>query len=56
VVPAPGEYVAAGAAVQAAWAATGSRPDWAIDVVAEPPSDHRPVILAAYRAAATRWA
>ena len=56
VVPAPGEYVAAGAAVQAAWAATGSRPDWAIDVVAEPPSDHRPVIRAAYRAAATRWA
>jgi xylulokinase len=55
VVPAPGEYVAAGAAVQAAWAATGSRPDWPIDVVAEPESDHRPVILAAYRAAASRW-
>ncbi|WP_243230743.1 xylulokinase [Microbacterium sp. CIAB417] len=28
VVPAPGEYVALGAAVQAAWALTGERPTW----------------------------
>lgn len=27
-VPAPGEYVARGAAVQACWVATGTRPDW----------------------------
>jgi xylulokinase len=27
-VPAPGEYVARGAAIQAAWVLTGSRPDW----------------------------
>ncbi|TKJ95443.1 xylulose kinase [Plantibacter flavus] len=29
VVPAPGEYVADGAAVQAAWALSGTRPAWA---------------------------
>jgi xylulokinase len=29
VVPAPGEYVADGAAVQAAWALSGTRPTWA---------------------------
>ncbi|HEY0375123.1 MAG TPA: FGGY-family carbohydrate kinase, partial [Amnibacterium sp.] len=54
VVPAPGEYVAAGAAVQAAWTVTGRRPDWAIDVTAEPAPDHHPEILAQYRAAAAR--
>ena len=27
-IPEPGEYVAAGAAVQAAWTLTGSRPEW----------------------------
>lgn len=31
VVPAPGEYVADGGAVQAAWALTGVRPEWSID-------------------------
>ncbi|WP_084127439.1 xylulokinase [Demequina sp. NBRC 110054] len=48
-IPTPGEYVAAGAAVQAAWALTGSRPTWAVDVVAAPPVDHRPLILERYR-------
>lgn len=28
IVPAPGEYVAEGAAVQAGWALSGARPDW----------------------------
>lgn len=31
VVPAPGEYVADGGAVQAAWALTGVRPEWAVE-------------------------
>jgi xylulokinase len=48
VVPAPGEYVAAGAAVQAAWALTGERPDWPVDVAARPPKDHRPLIREQY--------
>jgi len=37
VIPAPGEYVADGAAVQAAWALTGVRPEWTID--AEPAAE-----------------
>ncbi len=36
VVPRPGEYVALGAAVQAAWALTGTRPAWSVPLVAEP--------------------
>ncbi|MCM6762369.1 xylulokinase [Rathayibacter sp. ZW T2_19] len=51
VVPTPGEYVADGAAVQAAWALTGSRPTWAVTSVAEPAADHRPAIRAQYAAA-----
>jgi len=35
-VPAPGEYVADGAARQAAWALTGSRPDWPVAYAEEP--------------------
>jgi xylulokinase len=52
VVPEPGEYVAAGAAVQAAWAVTGSRPTWPIALHAEPPVDFYPVIREQYRAVA----
>ena len=52
VVPEPGEYVAAGAAAQAAWAVTGERPDWAIAVNAEPAVDFRPIIREQYRAVA----
>jgi xylulokinase len=52
VVPAPGEYVADGGAVQAAWVLTGERPDWPLDVVAEPAVDHQPVIREQY----TRYA
>jgi xylulokinase len=50
VVPEPGEYVARGGAVQAAWVATGDRPDWTVPLAAEPASDHRPVIRDQYRA------
>jgi len=49
-VPEPGEYVALGAAVQAAWALTGERPAWEVPVVARPPRDTRPVIRAQYAA------
>jgi xylulokinase len=48
VVPAPGEYVAAGAAVQAAWVLSGERPSWPLDTLAEPTPDHRPEIRERY--------
>ncbi|MDO9590253.1 MAG: FGGY family carbohydrate kinase [Microcella sp.] len=51
VVPEPAEYVARGAAVQAAWALTGERPHWATPMHAEVPADPRPHIRAAYAAA-----
>lgn len=51
VVPSPGEYVADGAAVQAAWALTGTRPAWPLTLSAELPSDYRPHIRAHYAAA-----
>jgi xylulokinase len=51
-VPQPGEYVALGAAVQAAWALTGERPSWPVEVVAAPAVDTRPGIRAQYRARA----
>jgi xylulokinase len=51
-VPEPAEYVALGAARQAAWALTGERPAWEVPVEASPAPDTRPEILAAYRAAA----
>lgn len=35
-VPEPGEYVALGAAAQAAWALGGSRPDWVVSSLAHP--------------------
>ena len=49
-VPTPGEYVALGAAVQAAWALTGTRPDWPVEVSAAPAIDTQPVIREQYRA------
>ncbi|MBH0131367.1 xylulokinase [Salinibacterium sp. NK8237] len=48
VVPEPAEYVALGAAAQAAWVLDGTRPDWAITTVAEPASDFHPVIREQY--------
>lgn len=44
LIPSPGEYVARGAAVQAAWARNGKRPEWPVAVDAAPAPDFRPVI------------
>jgi xylulokinase len=54
VVPKPGEYVAAGAAAQAAWALTGELPQWqaAGEQVFE--AEPRPEVLAAYGEVAGR--
>ncbi|MBM7503928.1 xylulokinase [Agromyces aurantiacus] len=48
VVPAPGEYVADGAARQAAWTLTGERPAWPVELAAELPPDPRGIIRAQY--------
>lgn len=48
VVPAPREYVAEGAAVQAAWVLTGQRPQWQVELVATPEPDHHPEIRQVY--------
>jgi xylulokinase len=48
VVPQPGEYVALGAGVQAAWALEGTRPEWPLAIALEPAPDPRPVIREAY--------
>ncbi|MFF2274703.1 xylulokinase [Agromyces sp. NPDC058126] len=55
-VPAPGEYVADGAARQAAWSLTGDRPAWAVELAAELEPGTRPEIRAAYAAATARIA
>jgi xylulokinase len=49
VVPRPGEYVALGAAAQAAWALGGTRPTWDLPLAAEPSVDFRPAIREQYR-------
>ncbi len=54
-VPAPGEYVADGAARQAAWTLTGTRPDWQVEVVAQPAPDPREAIREQYREAAAGY-
>jgi xylulokinase len=54
VIPVPGEYVADGAAAQAAWALTGRRPQWTLQVVDEPARDHRAVIRDQYARYAAR--
>ncbi|MCS5734346.1 xylulokinase [Herbiconiux daphne] len=51
-VPEPGEYVANGAALQAAWTLTGTRPSWPVSLVASPAADHRPIIREQYAARA----
>ncbi|MGK9147471.1 xylulose kinase [Plantibacter flavus] len=40
VVPAPGEYVADGGAVQAAWALTGVRPSWPVEGTGDAAPSH----------------
>jgi xylulokinase len=51
-VPEPGEYVAAGAAAQAAWALTGTRPAWPVPLAAHPRAEYRPIIRRQYAMAA----
>ena len=46
----PQEYVARGAAIQAAWALTGERPRWAPPALAEYGSDFHPLIRTQYSA------
>lgn len=53
IVPAPGEYVALGAAAEAAWLLSGSRPQWRPATSAEPCPDFRPGIRRQYQAAAS---
>ena len=50
-VPAPGEYVALGAAVQAGWVLNGKRPEWPVEVSARPKPDYRAEIRERYDAA-----
>lgn len=50
LVPSPGEYVARGAAVQAAWALTGEQPAWNVALDGRPEPDFRPAIAEQYRA------
>lgn len=54
VIPTPGEYVARGAAVQAAWMLHGERPDWPLETIASPAADFRPEILTNYQEAARK--
>ncbi|HEX6953821.1 MAG TPA: xylulokinase [Agromyces sp.] len=56
VVPAPAEYVADGAARQAAWVLTGARPAWPIEIVEQLPLDTRPVIRRQYASRAAEVA
>jgi xylulokinase len=52
VVPEPGEYVADGAARQAAWVLSGERPSWPVAIDEELAVDTRAVIRQQYAAAA----
>ncbi len=54
VVPEPGEYVADGAARQAAWVLGGARPTWPVAVARSLEPDTRPGIRVRYAAAAAR--
>ncbi|MCU1476675.1 MAG: xylulose kinase [Subtercola sp.] len=50
-IPTPGEYVADGAARQAAWTLTGARPTWPVSFAAELAEATVPRIMTQYRAA-----
>nr|WP_255447471.1 xylulokinase [Schumannella sp. 10F1B-5-1] len=50
IVPTPGEYVAAGAAAQAAWALTGVRPEWTVPAEATYDEPAEPIIREQYAA------
>ena len=49
-VPEPGEYVALGAAAQAAWMLSGERPQWPVAISARPEHTTQPVIREQYAA------
>ena len=49
-VPEPGEYVALGATVQAAWVLTGDRPAWTPEALARPDAAPVPLIREQYAA------
>ncbi|HCM93790.1 MAG TPA: xylulose kinase, partial [Glutamicibacter sp.] len=49
-VPAPGEYVADGAARQAAGVLAGAFPDWTRDTTQVPAAESTPQVLERYRA------
>ncbi|MBI5160823.1 MAG: xylulokinase [Micrococcales bacterium] len=53
-VPEPAEYVAGGAAAQAAWALTGERPAWPLATAARPDDATEPVIRQQYARVAPR--
>lgn len=53
LVPRPGEYVADGAARQAAGVLSGAFPDWTLDAVSVPTMQPRPEILERYRSYAS---
>lgn len=53
-VPPPAEYVALGAAAQAAWMLSGTRPAWTIEGSQTLPADPHPEVREAYRAATAR--
>jgi xylulokinase len=48
-VPEPAEYVALGAAVQAGWALTGTKPTWPVALTSAAQADYRPIIRQQYR-------
>ncbi|WP_310964963.1 xylulokinase [Nocardioides terrisoli] len=56
VVPAPGEYVADGAARQAAWTLTGVLPRWQVGGSEIRHGEHRPDVVARYREVTERLA
>ncbi|WP_168914752.1 xylulokinase [Microcella flavibacter] len=49
-VPEPGQYVARGAALQAAWALSGTRPHWDLATAIEVPADPQPIVREQYAA------
>jgi len=55
VVPAPGEYVAMGGAVQAGWVLAGDRPTWSVDTAVELAPDPQPVIREQYAGARSAY-
>lgn len=53
-IPKPGEYVAMGATVQAAWSLTGEKPLWTVEMDTHLEPDSKPVVREQYREATER--